>query len=191
MKRLAILALVALLLGSVAAPVAAQAQANETATTTEAPANESDAVVYVDDVVKVTDYSYDAEREMFRVVLENEGDTTRQVTITEVIQARDEASGSMGVQMLSLSPGERTVEVPVTKTDGSAAVMIVTRQSLERGEGTFLRVGDDLPSIFSGDATWGYVRLGGLGGAGGVIILAILLGWHRVADSNDSVEVRV
>lgn len=185
-RRAVIFLLVAIVIATFAAPVAAQENA-----TTEAAPEEEESIVYVDDEVKVLDYSYDEDREMFAVSLENEGEATRQVTITEVIQARDEASGSMGVQMISLSPGERTVEVPVKKTDGSAAVMIVTQQSLERGEGTFLRVGDDLPSIFSGEATWGYVRIGGLGGAGGTIVLALLLGWHRVADSTDSVEVRL
>lgn len=195
-----------LLVSSVVAPigaVAAQESANETETdgaSDEATPRESDeraeteeqkdeeeitVVEEVDDSVRVTGYSYNRETEIMTVQFANVGEETTDVTMTEVITERDADSGTMGVEMFRLRPDE---EISVEIYTKSGAVMIVTEQSLERGQGTYLR-DDSRYSLLSGPATWGLIRVSGFGGALGVLVLAVLLGWHRIADSTDKVEV--
>jgi hypothetical protein len=128
------------------------------------------------------------------VVLEaREGGSTRsQVTISEVISSRTaQGSGSFGVEQVSLEPGEEiAVSVSAQRVDGTAAVMIVSQRSLRRGSGTFVSDSDSV-SLFTGPATWGYVRLSSIAAATGAVIVVLLGSWHIIADRADRAEVRV
>lgn len=166
------------------------AQETNTTTMTTASDETSDLVAQVDEDVRVESYSYDEDNETFSIVFSSVGDESADVTVTEVISQRDGSSGTFGVEQFSIRPGE-TVEITIDAelTRGDAAVMIVTQKSLDNGEGTFLQY-DSGSAWLTGAATWDLIRLSALGGILGVVILVIILTWHKIADSNDAIEVR-
>jgi hypothetical protein len=202
MRRLAVALLAVALLATSAVAigggsVAAQSSDNATAPTPEeraADVNRTSVVAEVDDQLRVLGYSYDDDDETMTVVLEaREGGSTRsQVTISEVISSRTaQGSGSFGVEQVSLEPGEEiAVSVSAQRVDGTAAVMIVSQRSLRRGQGTFVSDSDSV-SLFTGPATWGYVRLSSIAAAAGAVIVVLLGSWHIIADRADRAEVRV
>jgi hypothetical protein len=185
------LVLAAAFLPTAAGVAAAQQGGQQTATPAPAPSNET-VVAQVDSQVRVTDYGYNDDKEVFRVELQHTDDagSTATVTITEMVRG-DSSSGTFGIERIQLSPGETvTVEVDAERYRGVVGVMIVTETSLENGEGVFLKDEDGYMQIFEGEATWGYVRLAAAGAVIGVVALALGIGWHRVADDSDNVEVR-
>lgn len=162
----------------------------------EVDENATSVVAEVDSQIRVTDYNYWDEKGTFYVDLEHRDPVGSrvQLTITEVIGSRaaGENSGSFGVAQVTLNPGEKiTAEVDATRTDGTAAVMIVSQESLDNGTGTFLADNAGGPNMFSEDPGWGLVRLGAIGGAVGVVITALLVAWHHVADNSNKAVVKV
>ena len=152
--------------------------------------NETTTVVTdVDEQLRVTSYSYDDDAGIMTIGLENHGDSRSVATVTEVISDRAaEGSGTFGVEQLRIQSGESVeVDVAVDRVDGTAAVMIVSQRSLERGTGAFVADQDaSATSTFDGAPTWNDVRLGV--GFGIVISLLVVLiaAWHVVRDSERS-----
>jgi len=154
----------------------------------ETPSEPDVATERLDSNVRVGEYSYDAEREIFSAELIHVGDSTAKITATELVS--ESGSGSFGVQQLRLSPGEEvTVEVSVEDTSGSnPGIMIVSQESLNNGSGVYLIEEGDF-SLFSGDASWSFVRVGALGGATGVIGLLLGLSWMIISSRDSEWEV--
>lgn len=142
----------------------------------------------LDSNVRVGAYSYDADREIFSAELIHIGDSTARITATELVS--ESGAGSFGVQQLELSPGDEvTVEVSVEDNPGSnPGIMIVSQESLQEGSGVYL-VEEGSISIFSGEATWGLVRTGVLGGVTGVLGLLLGLSWFVISSRDNDYEV--
>jgi len=178
--------------------VAAQEDGNATAT------NEpDDVVVEVDDQIRVTSYTYDDENETMTLGIEHtkpDGETAH-VNVNEVPQVDTSGgggasgSGSFGIAQASVEPGESIrLDVDARRnSDGEVIVAILTQRAVEQELGGQFVYDAESPSLgfFEGSATWGLVRLGGLGAAGGVILIAIGIAWHLVADTRDRAEVEV
>jgi len=148
----------------------------------------TEVVRQVDEDVRVLSYRYDAEAETFFVTLENTGDYSSRVTITEVLtQDRAQGDGSFGISVLNVAPGETVTAKVSVKRVGLDAVMILTEKSIESGQGTFLAADSGGP-LFQGDATWGDVRAGVFAAMIAVGSILFLGGWQYVATKNTDVE---
>lgn len=179
------------------APTGSETGPTETETESGSEESGSDVVAQVDDRVRITSYSYDAEREVMSVTLEHtDPDGARAwATLTESVEAQEGGTtGAFGIAQVYVNPGETvTARVDAGRnSDGAAIVLVATQRSVEQGRGAF--VSDvERPSLglFEGSATWDLVRLGTIGGTLGVILVAILGAWHLVADSRDRAEVEI
>jgi archaellum component FlaF (FlaF/FlaG flagellin family) len=171
--------------GIAAGPVSAQEE-SENATVDEPQR----VVAQVDSSVRVTDYGYNESAETFSIRVENTDDERPSaVTMTEVISDRGQSSGTFGVEQFQLAPGEEIeVEIRAALTSGSAAVMIVTQESLDDGEGSFVRYEADRIDVLTGEPTVDHIQTAGVGGAAGVVLLLLLLAWHKIGDDDDSIE---
>lgn len=161
----------------------------QNATDTEnASADDTEVVRKVDEDVRVLSYSYDAESETFRVELENTGDRTARVTLTEVLTPqRAEGDGTFGITVIDVGAGETVTAKVNVKREGLDAVMILTDASVENGQGTFLSV-EEGGSIFKGSATWNDVRAGAFAALLFLGLIVIIGAWHHVATKNTDVE---
>lgn len=191
-RALGALTVILVVLGAtgVLVALAGQASGQEAATATPTPEPEGNTTVVeqVDEDLRVTDYAYLEGEQLFTVTLENTGDDTSHVTITEAISREAADSGRFGIKSLRVSAGETvTVELTVY-TDRPIGVMVTSRQSVEQGHGTFLAIEDDGIDLIEGGATWSDVRAGGIAGILSTLLIIGLVAWHRVASKNDDVE---
>jgi hypothetical protein len=154
----------------------------------ETPDDPDVATERLDSNVRVGEYGYDADREIFHAELIHTGSETSRITATELVS--ESGAGSFGVQQLELRPGETvTVEVSVEERSGSnPGIMIVSQESLSNGSGVYLIEEGDF-SLFSGDASWSFVRVGAIGGATGVIGLLLGLSWMIISSRDSEWEV--
>jgi len=184
-SRIAVAVVVAALLAVAGASGVAVAQEQpDTTTTAEANSSESDVVAEVDGQVRVAAYEYDSDREVMSVTVEHvdEAGSTASLTFTEVIDSRDGSSGSFGVEQLRLRPGETaTVHVNAKQVDGTAAVMIVSQESLSEGRGVFVKEGKIPSSLFDGRPTWGDVRAAAFFGIVMSIFALLIASWYQIA----------
>lgn len=142
--------------------------------------NQTTVVAQVDDDIRVTEYAYDDDEEIFLVALENTGDSVVRVTLTEVVSSDRSGAGSFGIETVRLSGGEEVVvEVDVERVDGAAGVMITTQASIEAGSGTFLQDRETL-DLFDGHATWNDVRVASISGGIAGVFWMILGAWSFV-----------
>lgn len=179
--------------------VAAQDDGNATATD-----EADDVVVEVDDQIRVTSYTYDEENNTMTLGIEHtkpDGETAH-VNVNEVPQVDTSGgggsatgSGSFGIAQASVEPGESIrLDVDADRnSDGEVIVAILTQRAVEQELGGQFVYDVDEPSLgfFEGSASWGLVRLAGLGAAVGVIMIAIGIAWHLIADTRDRAEVEV
>lgn len=187
MRRAALLVVVIILIGSVLVPIGAVAQSNESTESTESD-EDSTVVEQVDDDVRVTDYDYDEGNETFSVELDNRGDSTSTVTLTESISSDQSGGGSFGIEQTRLYANEETtVEVDVSSDGRSAGVMITTQESLDAGTGTYLQE-DTGMSLLDGSATWRDVQIGVGAGIVATILMTMLVAWHVVARQSVNYE---
>jgi archaellum component FlaF (FlaF/FlaG flagellin family) len=182
-----LVALVAVPLGTAA--VAAQ-ETTSTASTTAAEESSQDVVRQVDEDIRVVGYSYDEEAEEFDVELENRGDSSVEVTITEVItEERASGSGTFGIRVVEVEPGETVTSTVSVQSSGLNAVMILTPKSVESGSGTFVSVdGSSGFSLLGGEASWGLIMWAGLIGIVMTGIVVLIAAWHLVAQKSTDVE---
>lgn len=175
--------------GALAGIAPAAAQESESGSSEDPSGSEgnvSTATQQLDQQVRVGEYSYDAEREIFTIELQHtapEGEIAR-ITATELVS--ESGAGSFGVRQLRLSPGE-TVEIEVSVKDKSGSnpgVMIVSQRSLQEGSGVYL-IEESSLGIFTGDATWSLVRVSAVGAIGGLLALLLGMSW-LVISSKDS-----
>lgn len=183
MRRAIALALV-LVLASIALPVAAQ---EETPTPTEA-GNETSVVEQVDDRLRVTEFSYNAEEEVMSVTFENiHPRRSSTVTMTEVIDRGTAKSGTFGITRFDVRPGETvTHEVSAKRVDGSAAVMITTELSVEQNTGTFLSENRET-DVYKGDPSWAHVNFAAVVGIILAVAIALIAIWRYYAKKDHSV----
>lgn len=141
---------------------------------------DSTVVAQVDDRLRVTNYSYDDDEEVFSVELSNRGSTSSSVTITEAIDASDGGgSGSFGIEQMTVYGGETTTaEIDVGPRD--PGVMITTEDSISAGRGTYLSADDGI-SLVDGAASWRDVQIGGVAGILSTMLMTIVVAWHVVA----------
>lgn len=193
---LIVLGLIGMLLSGgvlISGAVAQETESGSESGVEESPTEEPDdqvATEQLDDNVRVGDYDYDSEEEIFRAELIHVGDSTARITATELVS--ETGSGSFGVQQIALDPGEEvTVEVSVRDRAGSnPGIMIVSQESLSEGSGVYL-VEEGSLSLFSGDATWGLVRTGALGGTFGAIGLLLGLSWFVISSRDNEYEQKL
>lgn len=148
----------------------------------------------VDSRLVVLSQSYDAEREIMSVTLRNDGDRDSDVTVSEVISRSRAGSGTFGITQTVVEPGETlTVEVSASRVRGAAAVMVLTRESVEDGSGTYLQERPKASGgLLSGDASGGDVRAAVIMTGTGTLVWAVVGAWALVARRNrDVIEVGV
>lgn len=167
---------------------------NASATSTPSNASSSggdvEVVAQVDDAVRVVGFDYNAEAEQFSVDLQNTGDVTSTVTLTEVIGRRQAGSGTFGISVVEVAPGETvTATVSSSRVSGTAAVMVLTQRSVLDGRGVFLQESArDGGNLIKGGASGTDVRAAYIGGAGVVLVGMVLGGWQYLAASNQGVR---
>lgn len=182
-RAVLVVLVVAMLVSMMVVPIAAIGQETNESAESDEEGNETTSVVAdIDDDVRVLNYSYSDSQGVFSVTLENRGDRSSSVTLTELVDtSRDDNSGSFGVEVVRISPGE-TVEVSVDvqrDNSGVAGLMLVTQKSLESGSGVFLKDGDS-GGLIEGAATWDDVRTGvGVAIAGSIGVI-LLVSWFVV-----------
>lgn len=175
-----------------------------TATATPEPTPEAngsssgDATVIerVDEVLVISGYSYNAEDETFSVTLRHTDPDASgsSITVTEVISQRSAGSGSFGIATLDLDPGEEeTIAISASRTNGAAAVMVVSERSVEDRTGTYLQESQrSSGGLISGDASGADVRTAGFFGVFGALIVAFGAAWQRhVLDNRDVADAQL
>jgi hypothetical protein len=150
----------------------------------------------VDEVLVIESYSYDAENETFSVTLRHTDPeaSVSSITITEVISQRDAGSGSFGIATLDLDPGEtETISISAKRTNGAAAVMVVSERSIEDQTGTYLQESrKSSGGLISGSASGADVRSAGLFGVFGALLVAFAAAWQRhVLDNRDVADAQL
>lgn len=158
--------------------------------------NATTVVGQVDENVRVLGYSYDGDRQVMSVELENIGERRSvEVTLTEKPSESSSGSSEFGIQRQRVRPGETvTVEVDASRDEGGeAGVMITTAASIGQGSGVYVAdvkdSGPDL-SLFGGAATWGDVRSAGLFGMLATAVGLLVGSWDYVArKEQDAIEV--
>jgi hypothetical protein len=112
-----------------------------------------------------------------------ESDIRQRITLSDAGTFKE--GGVVRQRSEVISPGERVeISMPVTKVDGFAGVSIKSRETLYavplKSEVDF----------FDSESTWQTVQVAALGGASGVLVVAIILAW-RLRDGGKSNVERV
>jgi hypothetical protein len=92
----------------------------------------------------VHSYNYDGDIERMTIEMSWQGRAPTTVTLTEMIELDSGGSTQISFQRQRLRPDERT-EVKIgarQRTGGTAAVLLTTPESVDRGEGLVLQDGD-------------------------------------------------
>ena len=121
-------------IGLIASPGAAQP--NETAEQNETIGSQT--LVEVDEFVRLTEWTYDEDAEVFE--LHFEVDRRSVITVSEAIQ-RPEGAGEGQIRQQRLSPGENVVTIPSRSAAGEAGVTMTTRQSIDEGRFVYVSTG--------------------------------------------------
>ena len=137
MHRFLSLCLCVLLLTSLGAVAQAQDTPSPTEENNETEGNEIENQLG-DLVVRSSDYS----GEEFTLVVEWTENTPERLTLTEMVTLEGSGSQGINIQSSRLLPGEQTeITIGAQKAGGTAALLLTTRQSLERGEGLIIQSG--------------------------------------------------
>lgn len=102
----------------------------------------------------VHDYSYDSEAGVLEIEATWTGDRPTTTTATEMVELDSGGSTQISFEQVRLTPDE-TVELAMDvdeRTDGTAAVLVTTSESIDEGDALVIQAGD--PS------TWGSVPSG-------------------------------
>jgi hypothetical protein len=150
----------------------------------------------VDNVLVISGYSYDADNETFAVTLRHTDPDASgsSITITEVMSQRDAGSGTFGIATLDLDPGEtETIAISAKRTNGAAAVMVVSERSVEDRTGTYLQESRrSSGGLISGRASGADVRTAGFFGVFGALLVAFAAAWQRhVLDNRDVADAEL
>lgn len=96
-------------------------------------------------------YEYDKEREVMTIEASWQGRAPTRATFVEMIELDSAGSTELTFQRIRLTPEERTeITVSATqRTGGTAAVMVTTPESIDRGDALVLQDGDpdEYPAI--------------------------------------------
>lgn len=162
------------------APVSAEETSNESAP--------SGAIADIDSDVRLVDYSYSEEAEEFGIVLENDGDDRVEVQIMEIMDLSEERDSPLGMQHLTIRPGEEvSVSVSAQLNNREAGAVIMTEESLSNGEVFPVTYSEELPSFFAGGSEWSDVWSGVIASIGFGIGGLVVGMWHIVAAKNEDV----
>ena len=162
-------------------------QAAQTTPHETTPTEPTQVVAEVDEDIRVLDYGLEGD-DTFWLTLENTGDRSTKVTVTEAISGDRVGSGRFGIEQLRIGSGEQVrVEVSIDPSEDTKGVMITTPKSVNQGRGTFLQI-DDSPTLFDFGASWNTVRVAYL--AGVLCVLAAILGgaWWLVSARREDVD---
>jgi archaellum component FlaF (FlaF/FlaG flagellin family) len=123
--------------------IAASASAQQQGETTNATGPEGTQVAdQLGDLV-VHSYSYDEEEQEMTINATWTGSTSTQVTLTEMLTLDSEGSTQISFKQIRLDSGERTeITIGAEKSDGTAAILVTTPQSVENSNALILQSGD-------------------------------------------------
>lgn len=175
-------------------PTYQQQTANSTSTPTSSSGSDREVVADVDSRISILSYSYDRGNETMSIELQNRGESSADVTITEIVTPENakgsKTSMTFGIQIVEVGAGETvTARVDVRDRGDAAGVTVTTSESVETGSGEALIVDlDSSTSILKGPATPGQVRAGALSGGLGTLVLVVLGAWQYVAIRNEDVQ---
>jgi hypothetical protein len=121
-------------------------------------------------------YDYDGDTERMTIEMSWQGRAPTTVTLTEMIELDSGGSTQISFQRQRLRPDERT-EVKIgarQRTGGTAAVLLTTPESVNRGEGLVLQDGDpdEYPSIRFANVVLG-MSLTAVASAGVVFVVVV------------------
>jgi hypothetical protein len=121
-------------------------------------------------------YDYDGDTERMTIEMSWQGRAPTTATLTEMIELDSGGSTQISFQRQRLRPDERT-EVKIgarQRTGGTAAVLLTTPESVDRGEGLVLQDGDpdEYPSIRFANVILG-ISLSAVGSAGLVFVFVV------------------
>jgi hypothetical protein len=121
-------------------------------------------------------YDYDGDTERMTIEMSWQGHAPTSVTLTEMIELDSGGSTQISFQRQRLRPDERT-EVTIgvrQRTGGTAAVLLTTPESVDRGEGLVLQDGDpdEYPSIRFANVVLG-MSLTAVASAGVVFVVVV------------------
>jgi hypothetical protein len=121
-------------------------------------------------------YDYDGDTERMTIEMSWQGRAPTTVTLTEMIELDSGGSTQISFQRQRLRPNERT-EVKIgarQRTGGTAAVLLTTPESVDRGEGLVLQDGDpdEYPSIRFANVVLG-MSLTAVASAGIVFVVVV------------------
>ena len=124
----------------------------------------------------VHSYDYDGDTERMTIEMSWQGDVPTTVTLTEMIELDSGGTTQISFQRQRLRPDERT-EVTIgarQRTGGTAAVLLTTPESVDRGEGLVLQDGDpdEYPSIRFANVVLG-MSLTAVASAGVVFVVVV------------------
>lgn len=185
---LAALLAVALLAGGVPLAAAQQGQQSGQGTPQVTPEEPTDVVADVDEDVRVLDYGLEDGGATFWLELENRGDRSSKVTVTEAISGDATGAGRFGIEQVRVGSDEQVrVAVSINPDADTKGVMITTSKSVAEGRGTYLQI-DDSPQMFDFGASWNTVRVAYL--AGVIVVLCAIIGgaWWLVSARREDVE---
>ncbi len=155
MKRLVFLAVAVVAIATIAS-AGAVAQSNETATDSSVEGE------LADGDIRILDSSYDGDKRVLEVTVENRGDEFRTLNFVEVVEQGD---SSWTWESVRLDPGEETTVVleGIDDRGGEAAVMVAPSSAMSEQDVEWISTGSSL-NWFDGPATWGLIVLSGLTG---------------------------
>ena len=121
-------------------------------------------------------YDYDRDSERMTIEMSWQGRAPTSVTLTEMIELDSGGSTQISFQRQRLRPDERT-EITIgarQRTGGTAAVLLTTPESVDRGEGLVLQDGDpdEYPSIRFANVVLG-MSLTAVASAGVVFVVVV------------------
>ncbi|MHB9288121.1 hypothetical protein ACKVMT_13910 [Halobacteriales archaeon Cl-PHB] len=169
MRRAIALTAVLALLAAALAPAGVAAQANPT-NVTATPTPEFQDRERIDENTVLLASSYDPQTGEATVSLRSS--TLQQITLSDAGAFIE--GGVVQQRSVTAKPGETLrVSMPVTKANEYVGVTVATRS-------TVYAEPIEVPNqLFSGDPTWGSVRIAGLGSLAGAVVALVFAAWRR------------
>jgi archaellum component FlaF (FlaF/FlaG flagellin family) len=170
--------LVVIAVSSMVAPVSAQEAPDPrdpAPTTTPTPETHEQ----VDNSTTLVSAEYDSSDGTATVVIESE--IAQQITISD--SGAFVEGGVVEQRSVYVGPGERTkITMPVTKSDGFVGISIATQKTLYA-----VPLKSEV-SFFESESTWQTVQVAALGGAFGVLVMAVILAWRLRSGGKSKVD---
>jgi len=176
MNRGAAVLLTVLALSVLAVPISAQEAPTPTTPTPTPDAGQNQTHERIDNATSLVSASYDSDDGTATVVIESE--IPQQITISDSGAFVD--GGVVNQRTVFVRPGERVeITMPITKADGFVGVSVATQNTL------YAVPLKSQVDFFEGESTWQTVQVAAIGGAFGVIVMAVILAW-RLRDGGTS-----